>query len=386
MFRSPYTNSPVVAIGVPVWNDGKIVYCLQMMLKADAFVEVLREQRLPDARSETVADRAAMIVASTRDPASSIGKTLLPALQQAASGDRREAFDITAPDGVAVKAAVARVPHWGWTVIIDIPLTALKEPMLDGLRHLAIADIFFLAAGMFAAAWVSRYLLREVRLISQASAALSGGSFRSLPPSGISEFDEMGKALAAARTRQHATASALQGAVRAQQETAAELLSARHDPLTGIANRSLFMESAEARQAACSKGEAAIALMFLDLDGLKRANDQWGHERGDVILVATARILEKAVRSGDVVGRVGGDEFAVCITAPPTRLQQSADLIAQRIIAAVGEIGGVGCSIGIALAPQGHLDVTEAMRRADAAMYQAKRSGGNQVMLFVLEQ
>jgi diguanylate cyclase (GGDEF)-like protein len=122
----------------------------------------------------------------------------------------------------------------------------------------------------------------------------------------------------------------------------------------------------------------ALALMFVDLDGLKKVNDRFGHERGDSVLISAAAILAAAVRDGDAVGRIGGDEFALCMVAPRRQANVSAQHIADRVIDSVKTIGaGVGCSIGIVLAVDAKIDIAVAMAHADAAMYTAKRDGGN---------
>jgi diguanylate cyclase len=124
-------------------------------------------------------------------------------------------------------------------------------------------------------------------------------------------------------------------------------------------------------------GPGQLALLFVDLDRFKQANDTMGHAAGDVILVEVARRLRAVVRSGDLIGRLGGDEFAVALI-PAT--QQDALDVAQRIVTELSRPysvpGGrveVGASVGIALnTDAGEDDLVE---RADVAMYEAKRAG-----------
>ena len=146
------------------------------------------------------------------------------------------------------------------------------------------------------------------------------------------------------------------------------------DPLTGLANRRALTEHLE------RSTEAAIALLFLDLDGFKSINDTYGHEAGDEVLIETARRLLEHTRLEDRVVRLGGDEFVVVCQriSPP-----EAEALARRIAAAASQpIGGDGyqvtASVGIVTASAGE-DASALLEQADAAMYRAKQSGGNAV-------
>lgn len=167
-------------------------------------------------------------------------------------------------------------------------------------------------------------------------------------------------------------------------KSARDMEAARHDGLTGVASRPLFHERLQGYLAA-DAGAGAVALLFVDLDRFKAVNDTLGHAAGDLLLVDVARRLEAAVRPGDTVGRLGGDEFAV-VLSPAT--QAHAVEVAGRIIAelsrpypmADGRVAEVGASVGIAL--NSGDDESELIRRADVAMYRAKRSGRGRCTVF----
>lgn len=158
-----------------------------------------------------------------------------------------------------------------------------------------------------------------------------------------------------------------------------------HDPLTGLANRALFLNRLEHALAVQQRSARTCAVLFLDLDGFKTINDTLGHSAGDKLLVEVGLRLQASVRGHDTVARLGGDEFAVLLESVdlPTAIE-----IAQRIHAALGEpvpIEGSGvsaqASIGIALSG----DTTrpdDILRNADAAMYTAKRQGKNRHSIF----
>lgn len=156
-----------------------------------------------------------------------------------------------------------------------------------------------------------------------------------------------------------------------------------HDPLTGLLNRRGLHEALERTLSLAARDGALVALMFIDLDDFKRANDLGGHRTGDEILVAVARALSAQTRPGDTTARLGGDEFAVLC---PGLTAEAAGPLAGRLVAAVehlrfttesGLVLQVGCSIGIALRPL-HADTGDNLVAcADEAMYRAKQRGKN---------
>ena len=122
--------------------------------------------------------------------------------------------------------------------------------------------------------------------------------------------------------------------------------------------------------------------MFLDLDKFKPVNDTHGHPVGDELLRVVAKRLKHCMRSGDIVGRTGGDEFVV-ITGPLNG-DDGARHIAEKMIATLNEVFqiqghtiGIGASVGIALYPDNGMTAEDLMREADAAMYRVKAGGRN---------
>ncbi len=159
-----------------------------------------------------------------------------------------------------------------------------------------------------------------------------------------------------------------------------------HDPLTDLANRSLFLYQVGHALARGTRHHQAVTVLFLDLDNFKTVNDSLGHAAGDRLLVEAARRLGSCVRDSDLIARLGGDEFSVLIEDAPT--VDEALHIADRIAAALArpfELGGkevfVSASIGIARTSRGETS-DELVRNADVAMYVAKTRGKGTHVLF----
>ena len=156
-----------------------------------------------------------------------------------------------------------------------------------------------------------------------------------------------------------------------------------HDPMTGLPNRMLLSERAEVALRAAERRGRSIAILFLDLDGFKGVNDQYGHAAGDRLLQLVADRLRACIREHDTLARIGGDEFATLV-ADLEDESRAAD-VARRMIAAVtsgfhlDDVAiPLGVSIGIAFHPYDGRDIPSILQAADRAMYRAKLAGGNQ--------
>ena len=166
---------------------------------------------------------------------------------------------------------------------------------------------------------------------------------------------------------------------------------ARHDVLTGLANRAEFNAKLEEASKRLRRNGGAVTVMMLDLDKFKAVNDTLGHPAGDRLLVEVAQRLRSTIRETDVLARLGGDEFAIIQEGGPNQ-HEGAIALALRIINVIaqpfdlnGHQASVGTSIGIVLAPENGVEPEELLKRADLALYDAKANGRNDFRLFQAE-
>lgn len=162
---------------------------------------------------------------------------------------------------------------------------------------------------------------------------------------------------------------------------------AHYDTLTDIPNRILFRDRLEHAIRLADRDQGQFALMFIDLNGFKQVNDSFGHDTGDTMIRVCADRLKECMRRSDSVARMGGDEFTLLLE----NTDNGANIahIAEKIIERIGapyHIGGyemrIGCSIGIAVYPDGGRDAESLLKNADMAMYQAKQQDDSSYRFF----
>ena len=162
---------------------------------------------------------------------------------------------------------------------------------------------------------------------------------------------------------------------------------ALHDSLTGLPNRALLLDRMTQLLARARRGQSTCAVMFLDLDDFKDINDTLGHEAGDELLVAVSARLSETLRSGDTVGRLGGDEFILLVEG--AELDEGLEAAANRMLGALDEPFDLECSdtplsvsASIGATTGSRLTPSEMLRDADIALYRAKAAGKGRVVVF----
>lgn len=172
---------------------------------------------------------------------------------------------------------------------------------------------------------------------------------------------------------------------------AALKLAAHYDELTELPNRILLSDRMQQAMTKCARNEQFVAIAFIDLDGFKAINDCYGHSIGDQFLRKIAQGLQLALRGGDTLARIGGDEFVSVIEGLDS--VEDSHLVLKRLLDAAStdlEVGGkylkVTASIGVTFYPQKDCSPDQLLRQADQAMYQAKQLGKNCFHIFDVER
>jgi diguanylate cyclase (GGDEF)-like protein len=250
--------------------------------------------------------------------------------------------------------------------------SAQVEQTVETSKSVLVASLVLgVILGLGALLWVRRRISRPVATLMAAIGGL--GEAHASHEADLERNDEFG-VLARALTEAATQREALEEELRRQ---------ALHDPLTDLANRTLFKERVERALAQRKYDDKRIAVAFLDLDDFKAVNDSLGHAAGDELLVTVAQRVKDSVSTSDTAARLGGDEFAVL-------LEDVDDVVipAQRMLDSLTapiELGGkqisVRGSVGIALHQDGQ-GATELLRNADVAMYSAKTEGKSRFKIF----
>jgi diguanylate cyclase (GGDEF)-like protein len=217
------------------------------------------------------------------------------------------------------------------------------------------------------------YFTRPLRQIAEAADRLSAGEISMIPAlKGTREIETLSDSI------RHLVDSLT------HHQTALGVMEnlAHHDALTGLPNRVALESYLPRAQQRSQANSNCLALFYLDLDGFKPINDQFGHAAGDLVLREVAIRLRGCLREGDLVARLGGDEFLMVLQVPGGEALAQAQLVAERTLGALNapiDLGNhqvkVGCSIGGALWPLDTSNLSEALELADRALYRAKHTG-----------
>jgi diguanylate cyclase (GGDEF)-like protein len=251
-------------------------------------------------------------------------------------------------------------------VVLQQPLSSALEPFRRLQRQLALISVLALAVSIVASLMIARGIVKPVRDLARVARRIAAGNYSTVPAT--PRLDEIGALANAFRTMQ-------QGLV-ARESRIMDL--AYRDTLTALPNRALYSERLDQALASGARLRTPVAVLLMDVDHFKDVNDSLGHPIGDMLLCEVAVRLQSVVgASADTVARLGGDEFAILL---PGSTALDAEYVAREMLQVLeapmtldGQLVDVRASIGVAAFPDHGNDSATLLRRADIAMYTAKR-------------
>jgi diguanylate cyclase (GGDEF)-like protein len=262
-------------------------------------------------------------------------------------------------------------------VLVTVPMSQVfaeaNRALVRDLLGISLATLFLLVGAWFGAEWL---MLRKFRALLRAAERMRGGDLNAR--TGIRYGEEELSQLAQAFDDM---ADALQQREQKLQEQAIS------DPLTGLYNRRYLSEFLPRELARSGRSETSVAAILIDLDHFKRVNDSFGHEAGDMVLMAVGSLLKGNVRGSDIASRYGGEEFALILpeTDMDAAVRRAEDIrleISGLELSHAGKsLGKVTASFGIAMFPAHAQDTDALLRVADVALYAAKGAGRNRVIV-----
>lgn len=293
---------------------------------------------------------------------------------------------LSAAAEVRTRGAIAEL---GWTVVARQPVSAAYAVARHGAWLALMLGLVAAAASAALGWWLSGRLTGALRAMAQDALSIDaqGQPVQIALRRGSLEVERLSHALHGMTQRLLRSNAELEQ--RVQQRTAelehanAALERLAHlDPLTGLLNRRGFDERLRAVLAGARRRGAPLSLLTLDADHFKRVNDRFGHEAGDQVLCAIAATLKSRLREADLVARVGGEEFVAVLVDTGSL---GAAHVAEALVAAVAmtpmpAVGSITISCGAAEL-QGDEPIEAALRRADAALYEAKQTGRNRYVV-----
>ncbi len=360
------------------------------VLNVPEFGELATKVPLPDAAVLTVTDRNGVVLARNPRGTEIIGRKLDPSqVPEKLLAGRNGVFIGSGADGAPQLFAYDSVSETGGgaaalRVLVGMPLSVIYAEANETLIR-TLAGVMLVTLLLLVGVWtgVERYFLRNVRTLLNAANRIRTGDLtaRTGMRYGNEELSQIGKAF-----------DEMADTLRERQKRIDSSIATLHeqsvtDALTKLHNRRFLYEILPREIVRAKRNGTTIGVVLLDLDDFKRINDTYGHEAGDMALRWVGTVLLKTVRGSDVVCRHGGEEFCIAL---PDASQESARAKAEEIRLELERLNFEYCgrplkitaSFGVATYPEHGTDADTLLRLADEALYKAKNSGRNRVVVY----
>lgn len=258
--------------------------------------------------------------------------------------------------------------HESVVAVLQEPLAIALEPFWQLQRRLTMISLLGVLLSIVASVAIARSIGRPVRELVDVARRIAAGDYSAVPSA--TRNDEIGDLAVAFR--------AMQEGIVTRESRITDL--AYRDALTGLPNRVLFTDRLSAALGHAAPDDVALSVLLMDLDHFKYVNDTLGHPIGDLLLQQVANRLRAVVRPvTDVVARLGGDEFAILLpgasAADARRVGKAILRVLEAPMTLEGHVVEIRASVGVAACPDHGSETSKLLRRAEVAMYEAKRSG-----------
>jgi diguanylate cyclase (GGDEF)-like protein len=402
--RHPVTRQPTIFMGQAVHApNGKITGVVLGELRIDLIEDIRKKVQFGERGHSAIVDQTGHVIAHPNPEWMRAIKDISdwPIVQSMIAGETgATSFYSPFMKGNMV-AGYAAVPGIGWGIMVPQPESEVAHNVNKLiLSHLVWGAIGLVLAIVLALA-LSRWITGPLNTLASAGRGLmhSGlkGNLPSVRKNAPVEITQLGtvlraliSSLQASRDEVHKLNESLQEKVEEATQQLREANqrleeAAQHDYLTDLANRRYFEESLNQALSRRSGDVEHVCVMLIDIDHFKQINDSYGHAAGDAVLNRVARILERGMRSGDLVARYGGDEFVAYMRCTRDigmqRAEELHQLIAQASISWEDKNIYITASMGLycqAIKPD--VELSSILHNADDAMYKAKRQGRNRVV------
>ncbi|WP_169828894.1 diguanylate cyclase domain-containing protein [Marinobacterium jannaschii] len=340
-----------------------------------------------------IVDRAGNILAhpDKRWQESARNIAAIPAVQRMMQGETGVARFYSPAVDAHMIAGFSSVERTGWGVMVPQPVSELYSHALKVRYVTLIVALIALAVSLATSWWLAGRISRPVsQLVTKAAAIAQQQRHQAIAPQPgfqaseinqlLTAFNQMSQQVELGRDQLEQRVEARTAELRKAEQLSRHL--ARHDVVTGLPNRLAIRQTLSN----LLQRQRAFSVLFIDLDGFKSVNDQYGHAVGDQLLQAVAQRIASGLKSTDEVARYGGDEFVVVMhdTTESNVTERAAEETLQRICSPFmlqeHEIH-IGACIGIACSEQPVTDIDQLIHLADTAMYRVKHNGKNGISL-----
>lgn len=388
-YKGPVTGRMVVVLAYPILNEeGKMTGALQLPIDLVNYELIPGAGKLPKTINLSIFDSSGVIIARSQTPEKFIGKNLrgLEAVEHFLEEKDGTAKSVSS-EGVERIFGYRSIPGTDWVIVAGIATSEALKGSRATAKNNAILGTVGLSLAIGIAFFMSKQISKPISGLQNTAARIALGEYeRRAYLHGPKELLDV--------TRQFNTMlDAIDQARKAQAAREAEIYQlAFYDVLTGLPNRRLLVQEIEALCKTVRDADGIGAILYIDLDHFKDINDAYGHQAGDRFLKAVADRLSGMLGKGDMVARIGGDEFVYVATYLASNQADAANAalelgtrIQKELQQPFNDEGyrtTSSASVGITLFPKIGDTSEILLHEADIAMYQVKQGGRNNVVLF----